>query len=87
MQVSCIVSRLDTAKLRNSQELLVLGGCGNMRFSYQLRFLECLVRPASCHYIAADLSAGDEVHRDHGELCAGSALYEQHLVTLRIAEQ
>ncbi|MNC74225.1 hypothetical protein D3C75_1255410 [compost metagenome] len=58
-----------------------------MSASKQLGFFEGLVSPASCHNIAANLAAGDEVHRDHGELCACSALNEQYLIALRIAEQ
>ncbi|MNE75654.1 hypothetical protein D3C80_1718350 [compost metagenome] len=87
MQISRIVGRLDTTKLWNRQELLVLGGCGYMSASKQLGFFERFLCPASCHNIAANLAAGDEVHRDHSELCACSALNEQYLIALRITEQ
>ncbi|MNN60548.1 hypothetical protein D3C81_1757380 [compost metagenome] len=54
-----------------------------MGLSDEFGFLDGLLRPRAGHNIAAYLACGEQVHRKHGKLRAGTALQEQYLVAGR----
>jgi len=87
MQVGRLLRQLPLVLPRDGEIVVALGAGGHIDVTETLSFLDGLLRPDAGVDIVGHTVFRQKVQRNLGELLAGAALQEQHLVVRRNGQQ